>query len=170
MVAPWTRPAYQAPLSQDAQATYVPQSVALSGPKEITDYDPTRSAPDGYTPVLRSRSELVQSGVCLFGISYGISALTAAIGQDSSHGRSNEVAPMWVPVVGPFLQFAQTDSATARVFLVGLGAAQVAGAILTYQGLTTKRRVFVRNDLLGPISVAPMVGDGAAGAMAVGQF
>lgn len=167
--APEMRPVYQAPLSQTTQSTYVPQSVALSGPDEIDDHDPSRPAPDGYTPVMRTRKGLLIGGGVAFGVSYGISVLTAAIGEDVSDGE-NEVASMWVPVAGPFLQIAQTESATAKVFLFGLGAAQVTGAILLYKGLTSKKRVYVRNDLVGSINVMPMVGDGATGAMVLGSF
>ena len=164
-------PVYVAPLSQQTQSTYVPQSVALSGPEEITDVDEGRPAPAGYTAVLRARKGLIIGGGVTFGVSYGICLLTAAIGEDiAGDGGTNEVASLWIPVAGPFLQMANTDSATARVFLAGLGAAQVAGAIMLYYGLTTKKRVFVRNDLVGSMMVAPMAGDGTAGLALAGRF
>ena len=34
---------------------------------------------------------------------------------------------------------------------------------MLYYGLTTKKTVFVRNDLLGSLNIGPMVGDGQAG-------
>jgi hypothetical protein len=163
-------PVYTAPLSQETQTTYVPQSVALSGPEEMTDFDPSRPAPLGYTAVERPRKGLIIGGGVALGVSYGISAMTAAIGEDISGDGTNEVAAMWIPVAGPFLQIANTDSATAKVFLVGLGGAQTAGAIMLYYGLTTKKRVFVRNDLVGSMTVTPMVGDGASGMVVSGRF
>ncbi|MBS1124224.1 MAG: hypothetical protein H6Q90_6452, partial [Deltaproteobacteria bacterium] len=39
---PSVQPVYPAPLSQTTQTTYVPQSVALSGPDEIDDFDFSR--------------------------------------------------------------------------------------------------------------------------------
>ena len=63
---------------------------------------------------------------------------------------------MWIPVAGPFLQMANTDSATFRVLLAGMGAAQLTGAILLYSGLTSKKTVFVRNDLVSGLDIAPM--------------
>ena len=42
-------PVYTAPLSQTTQTTYVPQSVAMSGPEEITDFDFERPVPLGYS-------------------------------------------------------------------------------------------------------------------------
>ena len=167
---PVLRPVYQAPLSQETQSTYVPQSVALSGPEEIKDYDSSRPAPEGYTPVMRTRKGFLIGGGVTFGVSYGISVMTAAIGEDVSTDGENEVASLWIPVAGPFVQMAQTESASAKVFLFGLGAAQVTGAILLYKGLTSKKRVFVRNDLVGSMNIAPMAGDGTTGAMLSGRF
>jgi len=163
-------PVYQAPLSQTTQGTYVPQSVALSGPEEITDNTDGRAAPAGYTAVQRKRKGLLIGGGVTLGVSYGISALVAAAGDDFSDGGENEVASLWIPVAGPFIQIANTDSSTARVFLVGLGAAQVAGAVMLYYGLTTTKTVFVRNDLVGNLGIAPMVGDHNTGMVLTGTF
>ena len=166
---PAVQPVYPAPLSQTTQTTYVPQSVAMSGPEEITDFDFQRPIPMGYTMVRRLRKGMLIGGGVTFGVSYGISVLSAAIGEDVSSG-DNEAAAMWIPVAGPFLQMAQTDSATLRVFLFGLGAAQTTGAILLYYGLTTKKRVLVRNDIVGSMMITPTAGDGTAGMMLSGRF
>jgi hypothetical protein len=163
-------PGYVAPLSQQTQPSYVPQSVALSGPERIVDLDESRPPPPGYTSVLVTRKGPLIGGAVTFGVSYGISALTAAVGEDSKGDGDNEVAALWIPVAGPFLQIFDTESATAKVFLVGLGGAQLAGAIMLYTGLTTKRRIFVRNDLIGSATVAPMVGNGASGMVLTGRF
>lgn len=164
------QPVYVAPLSQETQPSYVPQSVALSGPEEIDDFDETRPPPPGYTPVLRKRKGLLVGGGVTLGVSYSICALTAAIGQDTSSNGGNEVAAMWIPVAGPFLQITETESATAKVFLVGLGGAQVAGAVMLYYGLTTQKRVFVRNDLVGTMTITPMAGNGVSGMVLSGRF
>jgi len=167
---PAVQPVYTAPLSQTTQTTYVPQSVAMSGPEEITDFDYERPVPLGYTMVKRPRKGMLIGGSVSFGVSYGISVLSAAIGEDISDNGQNEAAAMWIPVAGPFLQMAQTDSATLRVFLFGLGAAQTTGAILLYYGLTTKKRVLVRNDIVGSLMVTPTAGDGTAGMLLSGRF
>lgn len=160
---------YPAPLSQQTQTTYVPQSVAMSGPEEIDDVEDDRAPPPGYTPVQRKRKGLLIGGGVTLGVSYGISALTAAVGEDTSDGGKNSLAAMWIPVAGPFIQMAREDSATARVFLVGLGGAQVAGAVMLYYGLTTTRRVFVRNDLVG-LSVVPFADRSGSGLALSGRF
>jgi hypothetical protein len=167
---PMNQPVYTAPLSQTTQTTYVPQSVALSGPEEINDFDPGRPIPAGYTLVHRTRKGLIIGGGATLGASYGLSVLIAAIGEDvSSDGRS-EVAPMWIPVAGPFLTMANTDSATLRVFLAGIGVAQTTGAVLLYYGLTTKKSVLVRNDLVGSLNVTPMVSSNTTGLVLSGSF
>ena len=156
-----TRPVYTAPLSQTTQSTYVPQSVALSGPEEIDDFDKNRPIPDGYTAVQRPRKGLLIGGSVTLGVVYGISLLSAAIGEDLKGDGKNDAAPMAIPVAGPFLTMANTDSATLKVFLGAMGAAQLAGAVMLYYGLTTKKTVLVRNDVVGGLQISPMVAGGA---------
>ena len=165
-------PVYQAPLSQKTQSTYVPQSVALSGPEEITDNTEGRAAPAGYTSVKRARKGLLIGGGVTLGASYAISAMVAAAGSDASDSDSkNEVAAMWIPIAGPFIQIANSSSATAKVFLVGLGGAQLAGAVMLYYGLTTTKTVFVRNDLVGSLNVGPLIGEhNTTGMVVSGRF
>jgi hypothetical protein len=162
-------PVYPAPLAQETQSTYVPQSVALSGPEEIRDWDSSRPVPLGYTPVERARKHLIVGGAVTFGVSYGLSAFVAAIGEDANRDH-NELAALWIPVAGPWIQAGQTDSATGKFFLVGMGGAQVAGAIMLYYGVTTTQRVLVRNDLVGSLTVSPMAARGASGMVLSGRF
>jgi hypothetical protein len=163
-------PVYVAPLSQQTQSTYVPQSVAMSGPAEINAVDDDRPAPDGYTPVLRKNKHLIVGGAVTFGVSYSISAFAAAVGDDANSNGHNEVAALWIPVAGPFVQLADTNSSTGKFFLAGLGGAQLAGAIMLFYGMTTDKRVFVRNDLVGSLTVTPMAGNGAQGMVLAGRF
>src|SRR5215475_9199227 len=94
-------PVYPAPLVQTTQSTYVPQSVAMSGPEEITDFDFSRPVPLGYTPIARTRRHLIVGGAVTFGVVYGLSAMVAAAGEDGTRGTDlpNEAAPLWIPVV-----------------------------------------------------------------------
>ena len=167
---PMLLPVYPAPLTQQTQSTYVPQSVALSGPEEIEDFDSTRPVPLGYTPVQRTRKHLIVGGAVTLGVTYGLCSFAAAIGEDTRGSGTNEIAALWIPVAGPFVQLGKIDSATGKFFLVGLGGAQLAGAIMLYYGLTTTQRVLVRNDLVGSLTVAPMAGDGATGMVLSGRF
>lgn len=172
MPQPQPLPVYPAPLAQTTQSTFVPQSVAMSGPEEITDFDFSRPIPLGYTPIQRTRRHLIVGGAVTFGVVYGLSALVAAAGDDAarSSDRSSEVAALWIPVAGPFLQMGQTDSSTGKFFFASVGAAQLAGALMLYYGLTTKERVLVRNDLVGSLTVTPMAGNGASGMALAGRF
>jgi hypothetical protein len=163
-------PVYPAPLSQTTQSTFVPQSVAMSGPEEITDFDFSRPVPIGYTPIQRTRKHLIVGGAVTFGVVYGLSAFVAAIGEDSARGERNTVGALWIPVAGPFLQMGQTDSATGRLFFASVGAAQLAGALMLYYGVTSKERVLVRNDLVGSLTVTPLAGNGASGLALAGRF
>lgn len=166
---------YPAPLSQTTQTTYVPQSVALSGPEEI-DAEQGRRAPIGYTAVQRTRKGMLIGGGVTLGVAYFYSALVAAVGDDlssDSYGggnSTNEFAAMWIPVAGPFIQMAQSDSSTGKLFLGMLGGAQAVGAVLLYKGLTTTKTVYVRNDLVSDISITPLVGGGNAGMAVAGRF
>ena len=166
---PAVQPVYVAPLSQTTQTTYVPQSVALSGPEEMS-YDSERPVPMGYTVVKRQRKGLLIGGGASLGASYGLSVLIAAAGEDLSSDGNNPAAALWIPVAGPFIQMANTESATLRVFLFGLGAVQTTGAVMLYYGLTTKKSVLVRNDLVGSMTVTPYAGDGTTGMMLSGKF
>jgi hypothetical protein len=168
---PTQPPVYPAPLSQKTQSTYVPQSVALSGPEEIDDYDDTRPAPLGYTPVARTRKGLIIGGAVTLGVTYTLAALIAAAGEDSKNpGEENKVGALWIPVAGPFVEIGKTDVATAKVFLVSFGAALAAGAIMLIVGLSSPQHVLVRNDLLGGVRFAPMMSGGASGMTVSGSF
>ena len=168
---PMPMPVYPAPLSQTTQSTFVPQSVAMSGPEEIRDFDFNRPVPLGYTPIQRSHRHLIVGGAVTLGVNYSISAFAAAVAQDASRSSGrNELAAMWIPVAGPFIQMGETDSATGKFFLAGLGGAQLAGAIMLYYGLTTTERVLVRNDLVGSVTVSPLAGSGATGMALSGRF
>lgn len=169
---PMPLPVYPAPLVQTTQSTFVPQSVAMSGPEEINDFDFSRPVPLGYTPIERTRKHLIVGGGVTFGVVYGLSALVAAAGDDTARrdGTSNEVGALWIPVAGPFLQMGQTDSAVGKFFLASVGGAQLAGALMLYYGLTSKEHVLVRNDLVGSLTVAPLAGNGASGMALAGRF
>jgi hypothetical protein len=164
---------YTAPLSQTVQPSYVPQSVALSGPEEIDEDIDDRSPPPGYTLVHRRRKGLLIAGPIVLGAVYGYTALIAAVGTDidkDTGGDGTSVAPLFIPVLGPFLEMGETDSYTARYLLAIDGAAQVAGAVMLYYGLTTTKRVFVRNDMLANMSVVPMVTPETSGLAVFGRF
>lgn len=164
---------YIAPLQQQTQQVYMPQSVALSGPRVIKDYEEGEPIPPGYHAESRVRTGLVVGGAVTFGVLYLLSALTGAAINDvnkatSSNNDSGDF--LFVPVAGPFLQMTKTESSTGNVFLAIDGIAQAAGATMLIVGITSPKTVLVRNDL-GQVQVMPMrMGKDGAGLGLVGTF
>ena len=151
---------YVAPLSQQTQRSYIPQSVALSGPKEIRDWKEGDPIPDGYREVQRTRTGAVVGGAVTLGVMWLISAFVAAAAQDvnnadGSHG-ANPDAALYVPVVGPFIQMGSTGSATGNMALLVDGLAQTGGFALLVWGLTSPRNVLVRADLAQGTQIVPI--------------
>jgi hypothetical protein len=160
---------YVAPMAQTTQPVYVPQSVAMSGPRFIKDWEPGQPIPYGYHAENRVRKGPIIAGSVLFGVFYGLSSFSASVGQDSSTG-TNRLESLYIPVVGPFAQLFQThSSATGDYFLIVDGGAQAAGVILFIYGMTSPRPLLVRNDLA--FTVAPMkLGRDGNGFGFVGRF
>jgi len=165
---------YVAPMQQQTQQTYIPQSVALSGPRVIRDWHVGEPIPPGYHPAERIRSGLVAGGATMFGVPYLISALVAAGGADSGC-----CGAMWIPVVGPLIQMTQwgpgTDASATEagdIFLVLDGALQAAGIAMFVYGLAVPKTVLVRNDLgfLKNVTATPIVGKNFNGLGLSGQF
>ena len=170
---------YVAPLQQQTQQVYMPQSVALSGPRIIKDYEDGEPIPPGYHAETRIRSGLVVGGAVTFGCLYLLSVLVGAAISDanksrSAYGGSSSSSDngdfLFVPVAGPFLQMTKTESSSGNVTLAIDGIAQAAGATMLIVGLTSPKTVLVRNDL-GSVQVLPMkMGQDGGGLGLVGTF
>jgi hypothetical protein len=163
---------YVAPLSQTTQPYYVPQSVALSGPRFIKDWHDGDPMPWGYHREERARKGEIISGAILFGVPYIYSTFFAALGEDlsSSNGGSNPLGWLYLPVLGPFIEISKSDSAAANEALVLDGLAQGIGAALFFHGMLYPRPILVRNDL-ALLSVTPAsVGKDGTGMMLMGTF
>jgi len=159
---------YVAPLQQQTQQVYVPQSVALSGPRIIKDYEDGEPIPPGYHAETRVRSGLVVGGAVTFGCMYLLSVLVGAALSDSakqsesysysggySSPKKEDGDFLFVPIAGPFLQMTKTDSSSGNVTLAIDGIAQAAGATMLIVGITSPKTVLVRNDL-GEVRILPM--------------
>jgi hypothetical protein len=161
---------YVAPLSQTTQPTYVPQSVALSGPRIIRDWEEGQPIPYGYHHEMRIRKGRVIAGSVVFGVMYLISAYSAAIGEDVADGGQNKAGWLFLPVLGPFLEWSQTDSWTLRYMLALDGVAQGVGLALLITGLLNPQHVLVRNDLASMTVVPMKIGMDGSGMGLVGRF
>jgi hypothetical protein len=164
---------YPTPLRQTTQATYVPQSVAMSGPRVIKDWQEGDPVPDGYRVKQHARVGLVVGGTVTFGILYLFSVLGAAIVHDANNavGGHDNADAFFIPGVGPFMEMTKTTSATGNVFNVIDGVGQCAGLAMLIVGLTSPKNVLVRNDLGKPLILpAPYIGQGSGGIGLVGRF
>jgi hypothetical protein len=163
---------YVAPLQQQTQIVYVPQSVAMSGPRVITDWEDGEPIPQGYHQTTRTRTGMIVAGAVTFGSLYFLSLLVASVGSDTSNGSgsSNPVASLYVPGVGPFIQMTNSSSATANLFLAIDGIAQVGGIAMLVYGITSPRTVLIRNDLAQTIVTPMRIGQSGYGLGVLTRF
>ncbi len=159
---------FVAALQQQTQLTYVPQSVALSGPRVIQDWDEdSGTVPNGYHTESRIRRGLVVGGAVTFGVMYLLTAFGASVANDLGGGAN----ALYVPVLGPFIQMTNSDSSSGKFLLAIDGAAQAAGAAMLIYGIASPKTVLVRNDLGMTTHIVPMrMGNGGSGVGLMGTF
>jgi hypothetical protein len=125
-------------------------------------YDETRPIPPNYKLDERSNKPLVVTGFSLFALAYGISlgVSTIVLSVDSRDGE--ELAPLLIPVVGPFITMATFDEGAATLALNGI--TQTAGLICILVGSFATEKVLVRIDPPAAAMTAPevLVGPGSA--------
>jgi hypothetical protein len=169
---PGAPPGYGPPGYGPPVYTAQPGGVPVNGPEEITDFDDSAPVPYGYTRVTRTRKGLIIGGAVTLGATYLATAFIGAVAADflKAEGSNTSVAPVFLPVAGPFLEIGQTDSAIAKFYLTLSGLGQGAGAIMLLYGISSSRTVLVRNDQLIVTSVAPLIAPGVSGLSVVGRF
>ncbi len=123
----------------------------------------------GYTEVHRPRRHLIVAGAVTLGAAYGVCLGAYSLGK-STGSKANEVQSFLVPFAGPFLEMRYASNRSDVVVLASLGAAEIAGAVMQYFGVTSKRRVFVRNDLVGSLAITPLVDQRVEGLALTGSF
>jgi hypothetical protein len=149
---------------------------AMAGPKEI-DND-GQPVPPGYHPETKVRKGLVIGGAVTFGTLWLISVLSAAVVQsvDDSIGgssqASDDVIPLYIPAVGPFVAIGTIEpEGVGTVLLVLDGVAQSGGLAMLIIGLAAQKDVFVRNDIAGiEMKLAPEISPRKAGLNLSGSF
>jgi hypothetical protein len=138
----------QAP--QPAQDSSVPQG-APSGPTAT-------GVPAGYHVEKQTRRGLVIVGASVFGGTYFTTVLFAATASVALHGTMDQLAPFFVPIVGPFMSISSMDPASNQILWAADGVAQVAGLTMAIVGLTVPRTVLVRNPSgTAEVSVSPLI-------------
>ena len=164
-----------------APPSLTPRSHALPytmWPEEL-ELDATKPLPDGYTLVRRRRKGLIVGGAIALGVSYTLSAYYGLRQPDPGDLPSTgpSLAILAVPIAGPFVVGLTNDYDDGsesfghfKIFLVGLGCAQVAGAIMLYLGLTSERALLIRNDLVSDLRITPVADANASGLVLSGGF
>jgi hypothetical protein len=165
---------YVAPLSQQTQQTYVPQSVALNGPRTISDWSEGEPIPPGYHAAQRAQRGLIIGGSVMFGVMYLLSVVVAAAVSDAnkaSGGTTNDDA-LYIPGIGPFMLMPGNSSSLGNVVLAIDGAVQTGGIIMFIYGITSPKTVLVRNDLGSqkPLILPMRVGSDGYGMGLVAHF
>ncbi len=164
--------AYPPPQAYPQQPGYPPPAPVYGQPTYAYPvYAPPR-VPVRY--VYRPRVGLIVAGSVVLGVSWGITALSAiaASGCDPNYDSlcSTQIWPLFIPVVGPFIQTAYVNGPFAggiQALLVFDGLVQVAGLAMIIAGAATRHRVPVYAQRF---QVTPYAGLNGAGLMAVGRF
>jgi hypothetical protein len=147
-----------------AQETPAPSSHGPPLSAENNSWKPGNPIPPGYHPVERVRKGLIIAGAVSLGASYLLSALGATVaggsgspctsgfaslwcgGGSPRNARNEDVAALYIPVLGPFWQMTVTTDAGGNVLNFIDGAAQSAGLAMLIIGLASPRKELVRND------------------------
>jgi hypothetical protein len=118
---------------------------AMLGPKEM-DYEEGDPIPPGYHQETKIRKGLLIGGAVTFGTLYLISALTAASVNDID--TNDELTPLYIPAVGPFVTVGTANSEGAGTFLLVVdGVAQSGGLLMAILGIALQQDLLVRNDV-----------------------
>jgi hypothetical protein len=140
----------------------------LPPPKELP-YREGEPAPDGYVEDTKIRKGLVIAGASTFGALYLLSVAVATSAQDDL-SDDEELAPLFIPVAGPFVTMATADPvALGTVALILDGVGQSTGVALFIAGLAARKRVWLRSDVAN-VTVAPLATRSGGGLSVVGEM
>jgi hypothetical protein len=143
-----------------------PPSAGPTGPRVITSWDESQPIPPGYRAEERMRKGLVIGGAVTFGTMYLFTALGAAICSDAG----STCGALYVPAIGPFIQMAQSSSATGAFLLAFDGVVQVGGLAMLIAGIAAPKTVLVRNDVGFELKLSPIISRDHQGLGVVGRF
>jgi hypothetical protein len=119
-------------------------------PPPILPYEEGQDVPQGYHVEARANRKLIAAGAGVLGGTWAFSALVAGLVMADNSGNDKGYAPLFVPVVGPFISLGTSHLDFSRdgglgAFLILDGIAQVGGATLLIVGLVKDKHVLVRD-------------------------
>lgn len=170
-------PTYQpAPAYPPPAPVYQPQPVYPAYPQPVVVVPGRQRSLVRYDT--RPRTGLIIGGSVLLGVTWLSSVLAAGIVGaindactiDNGSSCLTSAWPLYLPVVGPFIQLGYVQGqglATARTFLVIDGLLQAGGLAMILAGALTRRQVPV---YAGRVQFAPSLLGGGAGLAAMGRF
>ena len=107
-------------------------------------YEEGDPIPQGFAVKSRANRSLIIAGSITFGAPYLISVLAAAT-VVSANNNGSEFAPLFVPVIGPFITIGTAQAEGAGTFwLIFDGLAQAGGAAMFIAGLTMEEKYLQR--------------------------
>jgi hypothetical protein len=123
---------------------YYPPPVSILPPATLP-YEEGENIPPGYELKTRPVRSMVIAGSITFGAPYLISLLTGATELAAQGSDGTKFAPMFAPIVGPFITIgtAKSDGA-GTLWLVLDGVAQTAGAVMLVYGLVADEKYLKR--------------------------
>jgi hypothetical protein len=108
-------------------------------------YEDGDPVPAGFNVRSRANRSLIIAGSITFGAPYLISALVAATVVSADSNSGGEFAPLFVPIVGPFITIGTAHAEGAGTFwLIFDGLAQAGGAAMFIAGLTMQEKYLQR--------------------------
>jgi hypothetical protein len=111
-------------------------------------YEDGDPIPQGFSVRSRANRSLIIAGSITFGAPYIISALIAATVVSADQNSGGDFAPLFAPVVGPFITIGTSHSEGAGTFwLVFDGLAQAGGVAMFIAGLTMEEKYLQRTPI-----------------------
>jgi hypothetical protein len=108
-------------------------------------YEEGDPIPQGFAVRSRANRSLIIAGSITFGAPYLISALVAATVVSADSNNGGELAPLFAPVVGPFIAIGTAHAEGAATFwLIFDGLAQAGGVAMFIAGLTMEEKYLQR--------------------------
>jgi len=115
-------------------------------PPPTLPYEEGDPVPPGYDVHTRANRAMLITGGVLFGAPYLVSSLIAAtvLSADSSDG--GDLAPLFIPCVGPFVTIGTARAEGAATFWLAVdGLTQTAGVVTFIVGMVRKEKYLMRN-------------------------